>query len=66
LPLARCAEDFHLQVTQLTTTVSRAALARVAPCLAHQKKTRREAWFLLRPAMMPGESLSADDDQKKV
>jgi hypothetical protein len=37
LPLAGCVEDSHLQVTQLTTTVSQVALSRNAPCLAHQK-----------------------------
>jgi len=40
LPLAGCVEDFHLQVTQLTTTVSQVALKRSAPCLAHQQKCR--------------------------
>ena len=34
-PLAGYVKDFHLQVTQLTTTVSQVALSRSAPCLAH-------------------------------
>ncbi|MBU2683537.1 MAG: hypothetical protein KKF27_09805, partial [Gammaproteobacteria bacterium] len=39
LPLAGCAEDLHLQVTSLTTTVNLVALTRNAPCLAHAKKS---------------------------
>lgn len=38
LPLAMCVENFHLQDTRLSTTVSQVALASNAPCLAHQKK----------------------------
>jgi len=40
LPLAGCVEDFHLQVTRLTTTVSQVALSRNTPCLAHKEKGR--------------------------
>ena len=39
LPLAGCVEDLHLQVTSVATTAKLVALARNAPCLAHQKKT---------------------------
>ncbi|RUG41325.1 hypothetical protein IPC759_07950, partial [Pseudomonas aeruginosa] len=38
LPLAGCVEDFHLPVTSVATTAKLVALARNAPCLAHQKK----------------------------
>ena len=38
LPLAGCVEDFHLQVTNVATTAKLVALARNAPCLAHQQK----------------------------
>ena len=41
LPLAGCAEDVRLQATSEATTTKRVALARNAPCLAHNKKTRR-------------------------
>ncbi|TWR99881.1 hypothetical protein FIV36_29040 [Pseudomonas extremaustralis] len=38
LPLAGCVEDFHLQVTSEATTAKLVALARNAPCLAHNDK----------------------------
>ncbi|EMR47004.1 hypothetical protein PPUTLS46_011125, partial [Pseudomonas putida LS46] len=38
LPLAGCVEDFHLQVTRSATIAKQVALARNAPCLAHNKK----------------------------
>ncbi|WP_236466991.1 MULTISPECIES: hypothetical protein, partial [unclassified Pseudomonas] len=38
LPLAGCVEDFHLPVTSVATTAKLVALARNAPCLAHQLK----------------------------
>jgi hypothetical protein len=38
IPLGGCLEDFHLQVTSVATTAKRVALARNAPCLAHQIK----------------------------
>lgn len=40
LPLAGCVEDFHLQVTSEATTAKLVALARNAPCLAHNDKGR--------------------------
>ncbi|MBU2174810.1 MAG: hypothetical protein KJ556_06755, partial [Gammaproteobacteria bacterium] len=45
LPLAGCAEDLHLQVTSLTTTVNLVALTRNAPCLAHTRKKEHKAPF---------------------
>ena len=58
LPLAGCVEDFHLQVTQLTTTVSQVALTRNAPCLAHREKSLAllQGFICLapRPGFEPG------------
>ncbi|MGZ0717822.1 hypothetical protein, partial [Pseudomonas palleroniana] len=51
LPLAGCVEDFHLPVTSVATTAKLVALARNAPCLAHQKEGPRNAGlfsFILR------------------
>lgn len=42
LPIAGCVEDFHLQVTLLTTTISQVLLARNAPCLAQQINRRAQ------------------------
>ena len=46
LPLAGCIEDFHPQVTNEATIATLVALARNAPCLAHQKKSpaMRRIW----------------------
>ncbi|WP_236468226.1 hypothetical protein, partial [Pseudomonas sp. PA-3-10C] len=61
LPLAGCVEDFHLPVTSVATTAKLVALARNAPCLAHQKKarivryglffTRRKINYLILPSL---------------
>ncbi|WP_222938129.1 hypothetical protein, partial [Pseudomonas gessardii] len=61
LPLAGCVEDFHLPVTSVATTAKLVALARNAPCLAHQKKnphreirvffTRKKTNYLILPSL---------------
>ncbi|MGZ0716295.1 hypothetical protein, partial [Pseudomonas palleroniana] len=58
LPLAGCVEDFHLPVTSVATTAKLVALARNAPCLAHQKKKACIAagfsYLAPRPGLEPG------------
>lgn len=52
LPLAGCVEDLHLPVAQPATIAAQAALARSAPCLAHNDKGRTPCALLASPSRL--------------